>query len=139
MKKKMLFLIVVGLFFSTGALAGDHTVYQSAPESQTSMAGIQFISGGIGITERQVLEQKADKYTLKVVMAGKDGHYLSRCDVEIIRADGTKIVSTTTDGPWLLAALEPGSYRIKAHHDNTWKTRNATVSAGTLQQVIFNW
>jgi len=139
MKKKMLFLILVGLFFSAEALAGDHTVYLSAPEPQTSMAGIQFISGGIGITERQVLEQMADKYTLKVVLAGKDGHYLSRCDVEIIGADGTKIVSTTTDGPWLLGDLEPGIYRIKAQHDNVWKTQNAKVTAGRLQQVIFNW
>lgn len=139
MKKKMLFLIVVGLFFSTGALAGNYTVYQSAPEPQTSMAGIQFVSGGIGITERQILEQMADKFTLKIVLAGKDGHYLSRCDVEIIRADGTKTVSTTTDGPWLLADLEPGSYRVKALHDNTWKTQTITVTAETLQQVIFNW
>ena len=71
--KKMLFLIIVGLFFSTGAQAGDHKVYQSAPETQTSMAGIQFVSGGIGITERQILEKMADNYTLKVILARKDG------------------------------------------------------------------
>ncbi|HKL82033.1 MAG TPA: hypothetical protein VJ879_05915 [Desulfobacter sp.] len=59
--------------------------------------------------------------------------------MEIIRADGTKTISTTTEGPWLLADLEPGSYRVKAQHDNTWKTRNVTVTADTLQQVIFNW
>jgi hypothetical protein len=139
MKKKILLVIVVGLFCSTGALAGNYTVYQWSPEPQTSMNGVQFVSGGIGITERQVLEQMADKFTLKVVLAGKDGHYLSRCYMEIIRADGTKILSTTTDGPWLLADLEPGSYRVKAQYKNTWKTQTVTVSANTVQQVIFNW
>jgi hypothetical protein len=139
MKKTLLFILVVSLLYSTGALAGSHTVVRSAPEPQTSMDGIQFISGGIGITEREILDQMAEKYTLKVVLAGRGGHYLSRCDVEIIRTDGTKIVSTTTNGPWLLADLEPGDYRVKAQHDSTWKSQKVTVSADALQQVVFNW
>ncbi|MEX1300808.1 MAG: hypothetical protein AB1Z16_01490 [Desulfotignum sp.] len=139
MRKKILFVIVVGLFWSSGVLAGNFPVYQWAPESQTSMHGIHFISGGIGITERQVLDQMAGKYSLKVVLAAKDGHYLSRCYMEIIRADGTKILSTSTDGPWLLADLEPGRYQVKAQYDNTWKNQSVTVSADSLHEVIFNW
>jgi hypothetical protein len=46
MREKILFVIVVGLFWSTGVLAGNFPVYQWAPESQTSMHGIHFISGG---------------------------------------------------------------------------------------------
>ena len=139
MKKTLLFIIVVSLLYSTGALAGSHTVIRSGPEPRTSMDGIQFVSGGIGITERKILEQMSDKYTLKVVLAGRGGHYLSQCDVEIIGTDGTKAVSTTTNGPWLLADLKPGNYRVKAQHDSTWKTQNVTVSGDTLQQVVFNW
>ena len=58
MREKILLVLVVGLFWSAGVLAGNFPVYQWAPESQTSMHGIHFISGGVGITESIMEENR---------------------------------------------------------------------------------
>ncbi|HKJ98475.1 MAG TPA: carboxypeptidase-like regulatory domain-containing protein [Desulfotignum sp.] len=139
MKKSILFWITVSLFWCTFAVAMDHETYRPVPESQTSMEGIRFITGGVGIEARQMLDRMADDYTLKVVLATKKGHYLSGCDVRITRADGKKMLSTTTDGPWVLVDLAPGNYQVKAQHDGIWKNRNITVSQNQMRQLVLNW
>jgi hypothetical protein len=139
MKKTLLFFTALTLLWGNTAFAKDHMTFLHVPPHIKSLEGIQFVTGGIGIGERKILDRMADDYSLKVIFAMHDGHYLSQCQVEIIRSDGRKMLSAKTEGPWLLADLEPGSYLVKAQHDNTWKRQNVTVSADTLQQVIFNW
>jgi len=139
MKKTLLFLTAMSLLSVTTAFAKDHMSCLPVPAPVKSLEGVQFVSGGIGMAERKILDRMAGDYTLKVILAMRDGHYLSQCQVEIIRADGRKMLSAKTEGPWLLADLGPGNYRIKGAHNSTWKSRNVTVSADTLQQVIFNW
>lgn len=139
MKKTLLFFTAVSLLWCTTAFAKDHMTYLPVPSPIKSLEGVEFVTGGIGIGERKILDQMAGDYSLKVIFAMHDGHYLSQCQVEIIRADGKKMLSAKTEGPWLLADLEPGNYRVKAAQDSTWKNQNVTVSADTLQQVIFNW
>ncbi len=139
MKKSILFWITVSLLWCTVAVAMDHETYLPVPEAQTSMEGIQFITGGIGIEARQMLDRMADDYTLKVVLATDTGHYLSGCDVKITRAEGTKMLSTTTDGPWLLVDLDPGNYEVKAQCKGDWQSKDVTVSPNMLRQLILNW
>jgi hypothetical protein len=139
MKKSIIFWITVSLLWCTVGVAMDHKSYLPVPEPRTSMEGIQFITGGVGIEARQILDRMADDYTLKVILATDTGHYLSGCDVKITRADGTEMLSTTTDGPWLLADLEPGSYQVKARNDGIWQSWDITVSPDKLQQLVLNW
>jgi hypothetical protein len=123
----------------SAASAENHMTGLTVPEPAHTMEGIQFVTGGIGIIERQIMEQMADDYTLQVILAGRSGHYLSRCRVDIIHTDGGKIISTFTDGPWLLVDLPPGKYRVKAAHDHIWKSMDVEVPADRLKQVILNW
>ncbi len=139
MKKTLLVFTALSLLWVTIASAKDHMNYLPVPSPIKSLEGIQFVTGGIGIGERKILDRMAGDYTLKVVLSMRDGHYLSQCRVEIIRADGRKMLSAKTEGPWLLADLEPGNYRVKAEHNSNWKSQTIAVSEGTLQQVIFNW
>jgi hypothetical protein len=139
MKKTLFLFTAVSLLWATTAFAKDHMTYLPVPTPVKSIEGIEFVTGGIGIGERKILDRMAGDYSLKVILATQDGHYLSQCQVEIIRSDGRKMLSAKTEGPWLMADLEPGDYQVKAQHDNTWKSRNVTVSADRLQQVIFNW
>lgn len=139
MKKLCLMITAVCLLWTIDVPAENHVIGLCVPQPDFTMEGIQFVSGGIGIMERQAMEQMADDYTLKVIFARQDGHYLSRCRVEIDRTDGTNVLSTLTEGPWLLADLAPGEYRVKAKHDDIWKSMNIEVSEQTLEQVILNW
>ncbi len=139
MKKTLLFFTALSLLWVTTASAKDHLNYLPVPQPVKSLEGIKFVSGGVGSMERKILDRMAGDYSLKVVLATDTGHYLSQVQVEIIRADGTKMVSATTEGPWLLADLEPGSYRVKARYNGKWQSRNITVSPDKQSRLVFNW
>ena len=88
MKKALLFFTAVSLLWGTTAFAKDHMTYLPVPPPIKSLEGIEFVTGGIGIGEWKILEQMAGDYSLKVIFTMHDRHYLSQCQVEIIRADG---------------------------------------------------
>lgn len=79
------------MLWGTTAFAKDHMTYLPAPTPIKSLEGIQFVTGGIGVGERKILDRMAEDYSLKVVFTMQDGHYLSQCQVEVIRADGRKM------------------------------------------------
>jgi hypothetical protein len=95
-------------------------------------------TGGIGLAERELIEQKQNDYTLKLVLIGEKGMYVSRVTVKITDKAGTEVVNTMTQGPVLLADLEPGRYTVEASAEGTTKTFHVTVGA-TLktQHVLF--
>ena len=79
-------------------------------------------------------------YSLKLVFALRAGPYVAGVDVRIFDESGAKIVDAYSQGPWFLADLLPGTYRVVARR----KTGPAaaamvTISAGKQQRVFLTW
>jgi hypothetical protein len=95
-------------------------------------------SGGVGEEERQALERDS-RYNLKVVAARRDGAYLADVDLRIVDQRGAEVLATRMEGPWLLAELPPGHYRVVADYRGTVQRRDVNVAPGGRSGVVLQW
>lgn len=101
-------------------------------------ADVRIATGGVGFEERETLERDRG-YNLKVIAAMQGGQYLADVDVTILDAAGTPVVTTRTNGPWLMAELPPGGYRLVADYRGTSQTRDFSVVRGARQEIVLRW
>src|SRR6266545_3265407 len=80
----------------------------------TTEKGVRYLTGGIGSSEREVMEDWGANHDLKLIFAESSGRFLS--DVKVVIQDRTarEILSVLTNGPWLYVELSPGTYRVRA-------------------------
>jgi len=83
--------------------------------SPPSRADVPYLSGGIGVDERQELLDKEKDYHLKIVTAEASGDYVGDVRVVIESAGKGRVLETTMEGPILLARLGPGTTRSGLH------------------------
>ncbi len=112
LKKLSRWIMVLGL--ASPLLAGATDA--GAPLVQPVTQGdITFVSGGIGMDERQALDGVARDYNLKLVFAEKgSGAYMADVKLAIANAKGRTILESVSNGPWFLVKLMPGRYKITA-------------------------
>ena len=75
---------------------------------------VEYMSGGVGIDERQQMQMKAKDYDLKLSFADRRGEFISDVKVIIDDRHGKELVNLTTAGPWLFVELPTGNYQLKA-------------------------
>ena len=110
-------------------------VVDAAPMPEPRIVdGVPVLSGGVGEHERQWMERTARGYDLKAVFSLADGAYLSDVDVAIRDQGGNVVLETRTQGPWLFAKLDPGTYRI--HASKLGRSVEQTVTIGESGQRV---
>jgi hypothetical protein len=87
--------------------------------------GIPYVSGGVGVDEREAFAAMGKDYSLKLIFAIKGGEYLSDVKVEISDSIGKKVLEAVADGPWFFTNLPPGKYKV-----------NVTMMDKTQQNVV---
>ena len=104
------------------------------PETQN---GIRFLSGGIGMEERNAMRLEEKQYNLKLIFSLKGGAYLA--DVKVAIDSGKKpLVEADSDGPLFYAKLAPGKYRITASYQGKTQTRAVTIGKHATN-LYFRW
>lgn len=109
------------------------------PVQVQQQAGISFVTGGVGLGEREALMQQASQFNLKVVNTNRSGAYTADARVSIINSSGHEVLNTQLDGPWLMAKLPPGRYTLNANDGQRTQTRKLSVAASGLSRVQFTW
>ena len=91
---------------------------------------------GIGVEEREAADQVP--HSLRLEYAQADGHYLGYVATRVTRGT-TVVVDITCPGPWLLADLPAGTYKVTATYKDRTKTVTVDVAAGkrTRQVITF--
>ena len=97
-----------------------------------------FISGGIGLDERQEMYANRDRYNLRLSFANARGMYISGVDVSIepLSTKGTAMHCPDA-GPLLFLSLIPGKYRISAAFENKTQVLTVNVSPGASERVLY--
>lgn len=115
---------------------------QGAAHAQTQVVvPVPFLTGGIGLGEREALTQEAAQggYNLKVVTAAAGGAYVADVSVHISDRQGTEVLQTALDGPWLFVKLPPGKYTVIASDGKQTQKRSVELSGKGMREVMFRW
>lgn len=98
-----------------------------------TQAGLRFLSGGVGDGEIAEIKSLASGYSLQVQTADLAGQFIAGVRLTI-RRDRSTILDTTMDGPYLLADLPAGTYRLRASFEGRVIERNVVI--GRDRQVV---
>jgi len=104
-----------------------------------TVGGVTYVSGGVDDASLDALKGDVRNYNLKLVFALKTGEFLSDVKVSISDAKGNPVLNATSDGPWFLAKLPAGSYRVVATSSGNAIAQQASVDPAKLKTLDFRW
>jgi hypothetical protein len=110
-----------------------------AGEVVRSAGAVSYVSGGVGTESLDRLAAAANAFNLKLVFALNSGEYMGGVTVTIVDAAGRTVLDAASEGPWLLARLPAGEYRILAVSSGNAVRQHVAVSSGKLSTVDFRW
>jgi hypothetical protein len=118
----------------------DEDVVSMPPE--TTQGDVSYVTGGIGQDEAALFEGAASTYPLQLQFVQKaEPVNQSLADVEVTIQDrhGTTVLDATSDGPFLLASLPSGKYRIKTNYNGNTLQKTAWIHHGQHLHIVFLW
>jgi hypothetical protein len=131
-------LIISGLLMAPLTFAA---LASGLPPEQTQ-GGVTYISGGIGQEESQAFEAAAAQYPLALEFAIKHAPraaYTANVHVIVTDIQGTPVLDTHSDGPFLLAKLPAGRYTVTVERHQQTLTRTVHVANHKPTHVMFLW
>ena len=136
-RKPLAVLIIASSLTALGGLAQAQSSQATRTDASRAAAGVEYTSGGVGLAARQQLAAQSGQYNLHLEFAyAPEGEYLSEVQVDINDSRGNSVLSTRTDGPWLMAKLPAGSYTVKARYGDATRTQHVNVGGGKRHVVV---
>ncbi|HTN72290.1 MAG TPA: carboxypeptidase regulatory-like domain-containing protein [Methylomirabilota bacterium] len=128
------FLLTLGL----ASTASGDTVPQSPLQVKT-YGNIPYVSGGVGIEERDRLIATSHGDNLRLSFAMQNGEYLGGAEVIIKNDRGNEILQAAADGPLFFAKLPAGMYTIEATTMGETLTRTVNIPTKGQAPIFFTW
>lgn len=101
-----------------------------------SPEGIEYLSGGVGTDEQELINQRAKGYNLKLVFTLNEGNYLADVGVTVKDPKGRTVIEDISQGPFFLAKLPPGQYTVTANYEGKPVTRKLQVGKGQRTEYL---
>ena len=124
-------------------LAGGALAQAGAPLPPVHNSGpVEYLSGGIGADESAAIQSASRQWPLALEFAIKDrqrADFAADVKVRIRDAQGNEVLQATSEGPFLLARLAPGSYAVEATLAGQTQHRKVDVKAGQSSRQMFLW
>ena len=124
-----------------GALSSAHAAV-NPPIYMTH--GVEYMSGGIGNDEAQLMETVSPRWPATFEFAVKDhkgsADFAAGVHVTVRDGSGTKLLdNVVSGGPFMVARLEPGTYEVEARIGSQTLKQSLTVPTGASAKAIFEW
>ncbi len=120
------------------ALVAAGALAQSLAPREHTRGAVSYLSGGIGSDEAQAMRDAAADYPLTLELAAAGGgprdEYISDARVRIRDSQGSEVLETRTDGPFLLVRLPAGTYDVDVEWSGARKHK--TVDVGERRQYV---
>jgi hypothetical protein len=115
---------------------------ESAMPAAKTVGSISYLTGGVGLDQSRAFEKAAPGFPLELEFVRKAkprDEFTAGVSVSILNAQGETLLSTVADGPFLLAKLPPGDYRVQATDDGKTIVREIKVSPNHHERAVFAW
>jgi hypothetical protein len=130
--------LLAGFALALSAVGGTAGAQQKQFELTKSDPTHTVMSGGVSYEGRAQLAAHERDANLKLVFTESQGSYLSDIGVKVYDRNGNMVLDTVSAGPWVLAKLSPGTYRVVATDGNARREHRISVGQGlrTVQIVM---
>lgn len=101
-----------------------------------------FITGGIGLDESLAMKSAMKDWPLTVLFVQKDGahaEYVADVRVKVTDQKGRTAIATESQGPYMLANVQPGAYKLEATLDNKTLQQDVEIKQGKPMKITFLW
>jgi hypothetical protein len=133
-------IVVIAIVFAVVCNAAYAEEKYELSIKENTYQGIPFISGGVGLEEREALAAKYKEYNLKLMFAAKGGAYVADIKVEISDSRGEKVLVAVADAPWFFTNLPAGKYIVTATMMDKEKRNKVNIAKGQKQIILgFYW
>ncbi|OIR17576.1 hypothetical protein GALL_17940 [mine drainage metagenome] len=149
MKRTILIVIVTAIIAILGLMISRNAISSPLMPEPIELPGITYITGGIGEAESSMMKGLAKDYDLEIVLiqkavmmkkfVGTKEEYLANIHLQIQDNLKNNILDVMTDGPYLLANLPSGKYRLIAEHKGDIKQQWVSVHHRNHQKIVFWW
>lgn len=142
MKPELTILAAAAILSNLGAAGAAYAADPAGLPPIQIQGEVSFLSGGVGEDEATAFRQAAPAYPLELQFAQQArprDEFLADVKVAIRNRSGSLILDTSTDGPFLLAKLPAGNYRIEAEYRGETKTQAVEIRPGKHQRAVFVW
>ena len=135
-------VVIVSLLAAAPAIgAAETTDAGQLPPTQTQ-GSVTYITGGIGQDEAMALrgEERRFPLSLEFIRRSKPAdEFLANVSVTITDLQGRTEFKAVAEGPYLLASLPDGKYKVTADHDGQIKTHDVVIAARKPERIVFEW
>ncbi|MFD1554348.1 carboxypeptidase regulatory-like domain-containing protein [Paraburkholderia silviterrae] len=131
-------------FAATSGSSGTTAAQAAAgvlPPAQHA-GSISYLSGGIGSDQSAAFKAAMTRYPLSLEFARESAsgnEYLANVPVKISDAHGQPLLSTRTNGPFMLVTLPNGHYVVTASHDGKTVQRAVDIGKTSHAHEAFVW
>jgi hypothetical protein len=126
--------LLLTLAMSTTAIGATAT-----PLQVETLGNVAYVSGGVGVDERDRLTAMSQDDNLRLSFAMPDGEFLGGAEVNIKDNHGSEVLDAPANGPLFFAKLPAGNYTVEATTMGRTLARTVTVPAKGQASVYFIW
>ncbi|SKD00112.1 hypothetical protein SAMN05445504_7964 [Burkholderia sp. CF099] len=134
-------LVAIALVFAQSATSVAFAATSNLPPLH-QQGVVTYLSGGVGSDQSAALKDVMHKYPLVLEFAGATRHgneYLADVPVHIADMNGKTLLNATSHGPFILASLPNGRYKITASHDGKTQQRLVDIKSSGHVRAMFVW
>lgn len=140
--KSLIYRSTLALTIATSAMLGvvAHAASDLPPVQKSG--AVEYLSGGVGLNESKAIREASRQWPLRLEFAVKDkqkADFAANVDVTILDAKNHAALQVKSEGPFLLAKLEPGKYTVKASLAGKTMNKAVAIASGHPKQLMFVW
>lgn len=131
--------IIGGCLLAAGAARAAEMASSDDYLHVQKIENIPYLSGGVGVEERDRLKSMAADDNLALSFSLVNGHYLGGAEVTIKDHNGKELIEAAADGPLFFAKLPAGHYIVEATAMGKTITRAVNIPANGQAHIFFAW